>query len=453
MADAGISNAGPIPTAHASTGHGWIYLVAVLTIGYVLNFVDRQVVNILAEPIKRDLGLRDWQLGVMTGLSFALVYGMMALPIARLAERFNRPWLISIALCVWSGSTLLCGMAQSFGQLAAARVAVGIGESGYTPSAHSLITQGVPKSRRTLAFAIFGTGLPLGSIVALAIGGLVADIWGWRAAFLLAGLPGFVIAALVFFTIDEPRGKAPHHGGPRRQFLRDARVLLSKRALLLFVLASGLFATTGYGMQAFIASFFLRLHGDQLDLVAALIRNATGLSLGRTAIVGPALGLIGLGGIASALLSGIGTDRLVARDVRYFGWVAGSPLLLAGPVLIAALVAPGIGTALALFGIYYLLSGFASPPISSCIQSLAPPELRATASALALLALVLFGNGVGPFWVGLLSDLIASTGRDSGEALRAALVISTAPLLASAGLFLLATRYLRKELGENGVAQ
>jgi len=426
----------------------WVYLLLVLTVAYVLNFVDRQVVNILAEPIKRDLGLQDWQLGAMTGLSFALVYGLMALPIARLAERVNRARLIAVALLVWSGSTLLCGAAHSFGQLAAARVAVGIGEAGYTPSAHSLITQTVPKARRTLAFAIFGTGLPLGSMVALAIGGLVADIWGWRAAFLLAGLPGLVVAIVIFVTIPDTRtGHTKTHAIKRSNFSSDARALLGKRSFRLFVVASGLFTMSSFGMQAFIVSFFMRLHGDQLNAFSSVVQRSFGVHLGPTAIIGPPLGvIIGVAGIGSALIGGVLTDLLVRRDVRYFSWNAGIPLLLAAPVLVSGLLMPSLGAALACVMIFQILAGLGAPAVSSCIQSLAPTTMRATASAMQLLVVILLGNGLGPFSVGLTSDLIASAGYAIGPALRIALVFVTIPLLGAATLFLLAGRHLAHDL-------
>lgn len=432
------------------TERRWIYLVLILTVAYILSFVDRQVINILAEPIKRDLGLRDWQIGVMSGLSFALVYGVTALPIARLAERFDRSRLIVAALLVWSGSTLLCGAARGFGELAAARVAVGMGESGYTPSAQSLITQSVPKSRRTLALAVFGSALPIGSMIALAIGGLIADIWGWRMAFLLAGAPGLLVAIIIFLTVADPRRAS---GAPARTpstVWSDTGVLLGKRSFLLFVLASGFFAMAGYGLQAFIASFFMRVHADDIVAFAAPLHRSTGLHLGEVAIIGPALGVIvGVAGLSSALLSGLLTDRLVARDVRYFSRMTGVPLLIAAPVLVLGLWVPGFGSALLCIAIAHMVMGLAGPPISSCLQSLAPPNMRATASALSLLALVMFGNGLGPVFVGVSSDLIASLGYAGGSALRVALSLTSLPLICAATLFLLARHALEREFVED----
>lgn len=435
----------------AGTGagrRGWVYVVCILTTAYVLNFVDRQVVNILAEPIKRDLGLADWQLGVLTGLSFALVYGAMALPIARLAERVNRPRLIAGALTIWSGSTIACSYAQGFGQLAAARIAVGVGESGFTPAAHSLITGSVPKARRTLAFGIFATGLPLGGMIAMALGGLIADRWGWRSAFLLAGVPGIVLALVVLVTIREPRrADAAATMAAPAGFIADARYLLDKKSFILFVLGQGMFATSTYGVQAFLASFLMRLHGPQITAITAHVQQAWGYHLGATAIVGPLLGVVlGITGIGSALLSGVVTDRLVARDGRNYGLIAGLPLLLGAPLMIAGLLAPRFSVALMFIAASGCLTGLAIPALSSCIQTLASARRRATASALSLLASVLFGNGLGPFMTGVLSDVIGAFGYGSGPALRLALVIATAPTLVAGLLFLAARRHLGGEL-------
>jgi len=198
------------------------YALTLLLVIYTLNFLDRQVVNILAEPIKKDLGLHDWQLGMMTGLAFALFYTVLGLPIARLgiarlAERANRAWIISGAIAAWSGFTLLCGFAQNFPQLILARIGVGVGEAGCTPPAHSLITDYVPRDRRASAIAFYSIGTPLGSLLGMAMGGVVADAWGWRAAFLVAGAPGLLMAALALLTLKEPRKaaiKGAPHAGP-----------------------------------------------------------------------------------------------------------------------------------------------------------------------------------------------------------------------------------------------
>lgn len=172
---------------------------------YVVNFLDRQVINILAEPIKREFGLADWQLRLMTGFAFSIFYTTLGLPIARLAERRNRAVIIGASVAVWSGFTALCGVAQTLWQLLAFRLGVGFGEAGCAPPAHSLIADLVPRKRRASALAMYAMGVPIGSLLGSVLGGLIADARGWRAAFLVVGLPGLVFALLAFTTLKEPR--------------------------------------------------------------------------------------------------------------------------------------------------------------------------------------------------------------------------------------------------------
>jgi Major Facilitator Superfamily len=187
------------------------YAMGLLLAIYIVNFLDRQVVNILAEPIKNDLGLADWQLGLMSGLAFAVFYTFLGIPIARLAERRHRPIIIGASVAAWSGFTALCGAAQNFTQLVACRIGVGVGEAGCTPPAHSLIVDYVLKEKRASALAFYSMGTPLGGLVGMIMGGLVADAYGWRAAFLVAGVPGILFALLVLTTLEEPRRLMARH--------------------------------------------------------------------------------------------------------------------------------------------------------------------------------------------------------------------------------------------------
>ena len=187
-------------TAPYSPGYTRYAMFLLLGI-YIVNFLDRAVVNILAEPIKNDLGLADWQLGLMSGLAFAIFYTVLGIPIARLAERKNRPIIIGTAVAVWSGFTALSGMAQNFAQLVLFRIGVGVGEAGCTPPAHSLIADYVPKEKRASALAFYSMGTPLGGLLGLVMGGLIADAYGWRVAFFVAGAPGILFALLCWFTL------------------------------------------------------------------------------------------------------------------------------------------------------------------------------------------------------------------------------------------------------------
>ncbi|MDZ4373705.1 MAG: MFS transporter [Phenylobacterium sp.] len=202
-----------IPTEGATPfSKGYTRYAMWLLLGiYIINFLDRQVINILAEPIKEELQLADWQLGLMSGLAFAIFYTVLGIPIARLAERKNRPIIIGSAVAVWSGFTALCATATNFWQLIFYRIGVGVGEAGCTPPAHSLISDYVPKEKRASALAFYSMGTPIGGLLGLVMGGLVADAYGWRAAFLVAGVPGLIFAALAIFTLKEPRRIMAQH--------------------------------------------------------------------------------------------------------------------------------------------------------------------------------------------------------------------------------------------------
>lgn len=194
-------------TAAAQRGNSTRALLWTLLVVYIFNFLDRQIVNILAEPIKNDLGLSDTQIGLMTGLAFALFYTVLGIPIARYADRpkSNRVGIISVSLAIWSGMTVLCGLAQNYAQLLAARIGVGVGEAGCTPAAMSLITDAVPAEKRSSAIAFYGLGVPIGSLLGMVVGGALYDAYGWRTAFMVVGLPGVVMAALILLVLKDPR--------------------------------------------------------------------------------------------------------------------------------------------------------------------------------------------------------------------------------------------------------
>jgi len=204
------------------------YAVTLLVIVYVLHNLDRQIINILAEPIKHDLNLQDWQIGLMSGLSFAVFYATIGIPIARIAEHGNRSRIVALCIITWSSFTLLCGLAQNFVQLILARFGVAIGESGCTPAAHSLISDIVPSEKRASALGIYSMGGPIGGLIGMAMGGLVVDAWGWRAGFIIAAIPGIIIGVIVALTLKEPRiaMRKLIAAAPPRQTFKEAMVEL-----------------------------------------------------------------------------------------------------------------------------------------------------------------------------------------------------------------------------------
>ena len=416
------------------------YALGVLLAIYTLNFLDRQVVNILAEPIKRDLNLADWQLGMMTGLAFALFYTVLGLPIARLAERGHRPWIIAGATAIWSVFTILCGLSQTFVQLILARIGVGIGEAGCTPPSHSLISDYVPKAMRSSAIAFYSIGTPLGSLLGMVMGGLAADAFGWRTAFLIAGAPGLIMACVAAITLVEPRVKKPDTGQSPTVGAALAEIA-GKRTFWLVAFGAGFMAFQGYGHQAFAASFFLRNHAEELAALAA------GFGLKPTGLIGIAMGTItGLGGVAGTVLGGILADRLGVKDLRHQMAIPAIGALLGMPVYVLAILQPSATNALLLLLIPTLMNTLWYGPVYASAQSLVSPRTRATASAITLFVANIVGLGLGPLLVGALSDTLSGPGgMGPAEGVRWALVAGSGALLVAAALFWLARGRIREE--------
>ena len=378
----------------------WILLIV-----YIFNFIDRQIVNILAEPIARDLDLSDTQIGLMTGLAFALVYTLLGIPIARFADRqtTSRPKVIAIALAVWSAMTALCGLAQNFGQLLLARIGVGVGEAGCTPPAHSLISDMVPPERRSSALAFYSLGIPIGTLLGMIIGGTLADYVGWREAFVIVGLPGVALALVVWFVIKDPRqadatailrGKNQPAALPLGEALRE--VMLS-RAFVLLLFAGSAAAFLAYGKTTWTTIFFQRTHG---------------MSPGE---VGLWFGLLGgVAGILGTWLGGYLADRFGAINRRHVLSAPAIGMALAVPLALLAYQAPSWPMALALLFLPTMFNSFYYGPTYSAAQGLVPVRARAIAAAALLFFQNLIGLGLGPLFFGMLSDWLQPTyGADS----------------------------------------
>ena len=367
---------------------------------YVFNFIDRQIVNILAEPIARDLDLSDTQIGLMTGLAFALFYTVLGIPIARLADRptTHRPRLIALALAVWSGMTALCGVAQNFWQLLLARIGVGVGEAGCTPPAHSLISDMVPPDKRASALAFYSLGIPVGSLLGMVIGGLLADYLGWREAFVVVGLPGVTLALVVWFVLKDPRrsdaaailqAKAAAPALPLRQALAE---VMGSRAYILLVCAGSGAAFLSYGKTTWTTIFFQRTH--------ELTAGQTGLWFG---IIG------GVGGILGTWLGGYLADRYGVRNRRHVLTAPAVGMALAIPLAIAAYHAPNWPLALVLIFLPQVFNSLYYGPCYSAAQGLVPIRARAIAAAALLFFQNLIGLGLGPLFFGVLSDVLEPT--------------------------------------------
>jgi MFS family permease len=407
----------------------------VLLIVYILNFLDRQIVNILAEPIKRDLNLSDTQIGLMTGLAFALFYTFLGIPIARYADKptSSRVGLISVSLAFWSGMTALCGMAQNFVQLLLARVGVGVGEAGCTPAAHSLISDTVAPEKRSSAMAFYGLGIPIGGLIGMVMGGLVADAYGWRTAFLLAGVPGILFAVFLPFLMKEPRrsggNKAAQATNPAGLALGPSlKVIGQSRAMMLLVFAASLVAFLAYGKTVWSTIFFIRVHG--------LSPGETGLWLGIS---------VGLAAMLGTWLGGWFADRYGAGKARNIVLAPALGLLVGAPILFAGYAAEDWQIGLVLIVIATVLNYFYYGPTFACVQGLVPPQARAMASAVMLFAQNLIGLGLGPLFFGMLSDAVKPMAGD--ESVRWVLY-GAAWLGIIPGLFFwFARKHLDREMG------
>lgn len=400
------------------------YAIGVLLLAYVLNCLDRQIINMLAEPIKHDLGLKDWQLGVMTGLAFGLFYATLGIPIARLAERGNRVRIISVSILVWSAFTVLSGLAQNFVQLISARIGVGVGEAGCTPAAHSLISDIVPREKRASALGVYSMGGPIGTLLGMAIGGLIVGAAGWRVGFFVAGLPGLLVGALVAQTLRDPRARytpAKKDSEPSASFKTALMELLRSPTFVLFAIAAAFQGIVAYGQASFVASFFFRNHaGGLVDLAAPLGLQPSGL-------LGLAIGFIGgIGGMLGAFAGGRLADRHVKTSARGMATQAAVCNAIAVPAFIFAMLLSSTQMALVVMFLPAFFAGMTYGPLFAVFQTVAKPHTRATAVSIYLLMTNLFGLGLGPVMVGSLSDyLAASRGMASGEGLRWALVLVT----------------------------
>ena len=433
--------------APSTLSHGYRrYALWVLLLIYVLNFLDRQIVTILAEPIKQELGLTDWQLGMMTGLAFAIFYTVLGIPIARYAERGNRPYIIGAAVAAWSLFTVLCGFAQNFWQLVLARIGVGIGEAGCTPPAHSLISDYVPREKRASALAFYSLGTPIGALLGMAMGGLIADAWGWRMAFLVAGAPGILMALVAAFTLAEPRKQlgadfaAKRANGPS---FKDALAeIRGKKTFWFIAWGVSIKAFIGYGSGVFIAPFFFRNHGPELTEIAARY------GLGLAGFLGLALGVVvGVTGAIGIWLGGQLADRFGGRDLRHYMGIPAISTLTGIPIYLTALFVESAMLAIVLMAIPPILNGLWYGPAYAAIQGLVNPETRATATAIMLFIVNLVGLGMGPLLVGALSDLLSGPfGLGPAQGVRWSLAFFTLFGVVASALFWMARRTIREEM-------
>lgn len=418
------------------------YVLFVLFVINMVNFIDRQIINILAEPIKRELQLADWQIGVMSGLAFAILYTVLGIPLARIADspRVHRSKLIAICLAAWSGMTALCGLASSFTQLLLARVGVAAGEAGCSPTAHSLISDIVPAQKRAGALAIYSAGIPVGKLLGLVIGGVVAETLGWRLAFLVVGVPGILLAVLSWLTLPEPRQQLATAAGSKVSLRELMRTLAPLRTFWLASLGAAFLAFLSYGQAAFLGSFLMRVHE---------------LGVGD---VGWLLGLaLGIGGSLGAWLGGIVCDRAALRDGRAYMLVPAVGAVIGAGLYSAAPLSESLPAVIGLLALATAFTSLWYGPMFAAIQGIVPPAQRATAAAVHFFVINMIGIGFGPLLFGLLSDGlnvgfdlfgIHIGGVGPAQGVRYALSVGASAGLLAAVFLLLASTTIRASLLE-----
>ncbi len=410
------------------------YALALLFVGYVVNFIDRSILAILLEPIKHDLDLNDTQLGLLGGLAFALFYTTLGIPIAALADRWSRVKILSLAMVVWSGMTALCGLAQSFWMLLLARVGVGVGEAGASPPSHSLISDYFPIEQRATALSIYALGIPFGSMIGNFAGGWGADVLGWRHTFVLVGLPGVLVALFIWFTLREPpRGMADAATSPVRDQaapgVRETLSLLWDRiAFRHLAFAAGLHAFVGYGAGTWNAPFLIRSHDMPIAEVGSWLALISGI------------------GAIGTFLGGFLADQLSERsgDRRWYLWVPGWATLIMVPFQFVAYLYGGIWAVIPSLMVVSILGGMYLGPSFAMTQALVTLRMRAVASAILLFALNLIGMGMGPYLVGVASDLLAPWVQV--HSLRYALCLAVLVNLWAACHYFLGARSVRGDL-------
>ncbi|WP_395393515.1 MFS transporter [Novosphingobium sp. BL-8A] len=405
-------------------------VLAMLLLVYIFNFVDRQILAILAAPIQKDLGLDDAQMGMLGGLAFAILYSTLGVPLAWLADRTSRSWVITGSLLVWSLFTALCGAAQGFWHLFAARLGVGVGEAGGVAPSYAVIGDHFPSEKRAFALSIYSLGIPIGAATGVLAGGYVAARVDWRTAFVVVGLAG-LLAAVPFRMIVRDRPKAAASSAPTVRFAEVAATLARKKAFWLLSFGAASSSMLGYGVMFWMPSLLQRSFG--LDLVQ------TSWFLGAVLLLGGTVGVLAGGRLA---------DRLGSADRAFYGWVPAMAYVLAVPLYAGGIWTHSVPTAFVLFLLPQALAYVWLGPVTSAVQHLVEPPARATASALFLLINNLIGLGGGIYALGALSK--ALTPVWGAEALRYSMLIGLSLYLLASLLMALAGPALRREWVREG---
>jgi predicted MFS family arabinose efflux permease len=385
-------------SAAASTRTSWYrgWFLTLLVLIYASSFIDRIIIAVVGQAMKVEMNLSDLQLGLLNGLAFSIFYSLLGLPIARLAERFNRITLIALSITAWSVMTALCGTAGAFWQLMIYRLGVGIGEAGSTPTSHSLISDTFGPRRRASALSIYALGPPIGVLCGALGGGWVVQHMGWRPVFFVVGLPGLIFGLLAWLTLREPKRGAAEEGAVRNlatvpSFRQVLSVLMTSRAFKQMLLGTVIGAFAQYGINLFIPVYLTRVYGmgyAQAGLIFGLV--------------------VGVGGLIGNLLGGVTADRASAKDHRWYAWVPALGTAVGFPLVATAFMLHQWPLAVALLFVATITLSMWNGPTFAIVHSIVEPRMRATASAFVFLIMNLVGQGLGPATVGMLSDRFAA---------------------------------------------
>jgi predicted MFS family arabinose efflux permease len=407
------------------------YVLALLFVAYVFNFIDRQILGILLDSIKADLALSDTVMGLLTGTAFAVFYATLGLPIARLADQWARRTIIALGLALWSGMTALTGSVQNLWQISAARIGVGVGEAALSPPAHSLISDYFPPERRATALGIYAVGIHVGTLFGFKGGGMLDDAFGWRMAFVIVGLPGLFLAALVWLTVKEPkRGRsdpASANRAPAPPIFEVLRYLMRRPSFVWLAVAMGFTAFAGYAFSVWAPTFLKRVHG---------MSSSEAGDLGWP---------IGIGGALGSILAGWLADRLGRRDPRWWVWVPALAGVGPLPFTLAFLLHGDPTFALLISTPGMAIAAFYQGPSFATVQNLAQPAMRSVASGLMLFITTMIGYAAGPPTIGLLNDHAFAHHGDFAVRYSLAAVLSVAGLAGTLS-YGMAGRHLRADL-------
>lgn len=380
------------------------YVLGVLFLGYICNSMDRAVLNVLLESIKHEFGVSDTMLGLLGGITFAMFYATMGIPIAALADRTSRVNVLSVSISLWSVATVLCGMATQFIYLLLARIGTAVGEAGGTPPSHSIISDYFPISKRATAISIYMLGIPIGQSIGLFSGGWLNELYDWRVAFIVIGLPGVLVGILVKLTVKEPpRGYSDkvtqaESSKPAPSILEVSKYLWNLRSFRNMCLANGLHSFVWYGGTVFNAAYLMRSHE---------------MNSGQAGTILASVALVGTIGTFSG---GIFADKLSVRsnDRRWYLLLPAIVTVCMLPFQFGTYLGPNLSVVIPSFYIMMILASIFFAPTYAMAQALAPMRMRARATSIVLFMQTLIGLGLGPIAVGRISDMLMETkGQDS----------------------------------------